>query len=277
MHVPQFTLDDYERDFADRHLLHGVVAKWAKARPEAIAILSTDGSRAVTWSEFDRLTTALAGELLRMGFAKGDFLVTLLPFSVDHILLEYSCFKIGVIVAPLDLRLSAAEVIRALEILRPRGFVSLGFNALLDLRPLWRAVQERCPWIQHSIVMDSEDAIPGTQSFASIAEAASRAAASAESPILTEIVEDDGALVIFTTGSTGSPKPALLSHRNITVQNMCLCGAFFGGDRGTRTLVNLPPSHVGGQTEAMMSTFFGGGTAVLLEVFDAGRSLRAIA
>jgi fatty-acyl-CoA synthase len=88
---------------------------------------------------------------------------------------------------------------------------------------------------------------------------------------------DDGALVIFTTGSTGSPKPALLSHRNITVQNMCMCGAFFGGDRGTRTLVNLPPSHVGGQTEAMMSTFFGGGTAVLLEVFDAGRSLRAIA
>ena len=89
--------------------------------------------------------------------------------------------------------------------------------------------------------------------------------------------ENDGALVIFTTGSTGSPKPALLSHRNITVQNMCLCGAFFGGDRGSRILVNLPGSHVGGQTEAMMSIFFGGGTAVLMEVFDAHRSLRAIA
>jgi len=272
--VPQFTLDDYERDYADRHLLHGVVAKWAKARPEAVAILSADGSRTVTWSELDRLTTALAAELLRRGFAKGDFLVTLLPFTVDHVLLEYSCFKIGVIVAPLDLRLSAAEVIRALEILRPRGFVSLGIKAPLDLRPLWRAIEERCPWIGHSIVMDSEEVIPGTQSFASIVEAASR---TEESPILTQIAEDDGALVIFTTGSTGSPKPALLSHRNITVQNMCLCGAFFGGDRGTRTLVNLPPSHVGGQTEAMMSTFFGGGTAVLLEVFDAGRSLRAIA
>ncbi len=91
------------------------------------------------------------------------------------------------------------------------------------------------------------------------------------------MTENDGALIIFTTGSTGSPKPALLSHRNITVQNMCMCGAFFGGDNGSRTLVNLPPSHVGGQTEAMMSTFFGGGTAVLLEIFDAGRSLRAIA
>lgn len=94
---------------------------------------------------------------------------------------------------------------------------------------------------------------------------------------MPEIGEEDGALVIFTTGSTGSPKPALLSHRNITVQNMCLCGAFFGGDRGTRMLVNLPASHVGGQTEELMSALFGGGTAILLEFFDAGRSLRAIA
>jgi acyl-CoA synthetase (AMP-forming)/AMP-acid ligase II len=57
---------------------------------------------------------------------------------------------------------------------------------------------------------------------------------------------------------------------------MCLCGAFFGGDSGTRSLVNLPASHVGAQTEILMTTFFGGGTAVLLEVFDAARSLRAI-
>jgi acyl-CoA synthetase (AMP-forming)/AMP-acid ligase II len=91
------------------------------------------------------------------------------------------------------------------------------------------------------------------------------------------LAEDDGALVIFTTGSTGSPKPALLSHRNITVQNMCICGAFFGGDRGTRALVNLPGSHVGGQTELLMSPLYGGGSVVLLDVFDAGRSLRAVA
>ena len=290
MYIPQFTLDDYEKVFADRHLLHGVVAKWAQAKPEAPAILSADGNRAVTWSDFDRVTTAVARELLRLGFAKGDFLVTLLPLSVDHVLLEYSCFKIGVIVAPLDLRLSSAEVIRALEILRPRGFVCLGVKAPVDFRELWRAVQAHCPWIRHSIAVDSEDAIPGTRSFASIAEAAWRAVTEANpgtaadsaalagiaSNIASGLTEDDGALIIFTTGSTGSPKPALLSHRNITVQNMCMCGAFFGGDRGSRTLVNLPPSHVGGQTEAMMSTFFGGGTAVLLEVFDAGRSLRAI-
>jgi acyl-CoA synthetase (AMP-forming)/AMP-acid ligase II len=285
--IPQFTLANYERDFSDRHLLHGVVAMWAKDRPDAAAIVSADGARTVTWGEFDRFTTALAGELLRRGFAKGDFLVTFLPMSVDHVLLEYSCFKIGVIVAPLDLRLSAAEVLRALEILRPRGFVGMGVKAPFDFRELWRTVQAQCPWIEHGIAVDSEEAIKGTLAFASIAEPAwgrVKDATSEESADLAALVRnaptvnaDDGALVIFTTGSTGSPKPALLSHRNITVQNMCLCGTFFGGDRGTRSLVNLPASHVGGQTELLMSTFFGGGTAVLVEIFEAGRSMRAIA
>jgi acyl-CoA synthetase (AMP-forming)/AMP-acid ligase II len=276
MYMPQFTLDDYENVYADRHRLQDVVAKWAKAKPDSPAILSADGNRAVTWSEFDRDTTALAGELLRMGFAKGDFLVTMLPMTVDHVLLEYGCFKIGVIVAPLDLRLSAAEVIRALEILRPRGFAGLGVKAPFDFRELCRAVKAQCEWIEHFIVADSDEAIPGTQTFAAIAERANRSGTATLAEIAAGVTEDDGALVIFTTGSTGSPKPALLSHRNITVQNMCMCGTFFGGDCGPRTLVNLPPSHVGGQTEAMMSTLFGGGTAVLLEIFDASRSLRAV-
>lgn len=281
MDTPQFTLDDYEKVFADRHRLQDVVAKWAKERPGAPALLSADGSRQVTWDEFDRATAALAGELVRLGFTKDDYLVTMLPMTVDHVLLEYGCFKIGVIVAPLDLRLSSSEVIRALEILRPRGFFGLGVYPPFDFREQWRSVQAQCPWVQHLFAVSSSDAIPGTRSFASLAEAASRSDSDADSVdlagIAATVTENDGALVIFTTGSTGSPKPALLSHRNITVQNMCMCGAFFGGDRGTRTLVNLPASHVGGQTEALMSTLFGGGSAVLLEVFDAGRSLRAIA
>ncbi len=283
MHLPQLTLDDYNQKFADRHLLHGVVAKWARERPEATALVSAETSRTVTWAEFDRFTTALAAEWLRLGFQKGDYLVTLLPMSVDHVLLEYSLFKIGVIVVPLDLRLPAAEVLRVVEMLRPRGFVSLGLYGPIDFREMGRAVQSKSSSIQHFFTVSSAEPTDGFRSYAGFAEAASRAAANSPdagaSQLATAthaIAEDDGALVIFTTGSTGSPKAALLTHRNITSQNMCLCAAFFGGDSGTRSLVNLPASHVGAQTEILMSTLFGGGTAVLLEVFDAARSLRAI-
>ncbi len=52
----------------------------------------------------------------------------------------------------------------------------------LDLRPLWSAVQEKCDWIRHFIVMDSDEEIPGTLSFASIAQAANRIAADAGDP-----------------------------------------------------------------------------------------------
>ena len=275
--LPQYTLEDYTTTFADRRLLHGVVAKWAAAKPDAVALLSADGSRTVTWREFDKLTAALSHELLRMGLAKGDYFATLLPLTIDHVLLEYACFRIGVIVAPLDLRTPAAELTRMLAIFKPRAFAALGVYGPMDFRETWRTVQAQCPWIEHQFAADSAEAIPGTRPLASILEAAAQRAQSAHSDAKPAIAPDDGALVIFTTGSTGSPKPALLSHRNITVQNMCICGAFFGGDSGARSLVNLPPSHVGGQTELMMSTFFGGGTAVLLEVFDAGRSMRAIA
>ena len=280
MRVPQFTLDDYEKTFADRHLLHGVVAKWAKVRPEAPAMLSAEGDRTVTWSEFDRLTTALARELLRLGFAKGDFLVTLLPMSVDHVLLEYSCFKIGVIVAPLDLRLSAAEVIRALEILRPRGFACLGVKAPFDLRPLWRAVQEHCPWIQHFIAMDSEEAIPGTRSFASIARSGEpRMPRTLAIRNIVDCVRSPRTMARWSFLPPARPaRPSRPCFRTATSRcRTCASAARFLAETAARASWSIClPSHVGGQTEALMSTLFGGGTAVLLEVFDASRSLRAI-
>ena len=50
--------------------------------------------------------------LVRLGFRQGDFLAASLPFLTDHIFLEYACFRIGVIHAPLDPRLRPAEVLR---------------------------------------------------------------------------------------------------------------------------------------------------------------------
>jgi fatty-acyl-CoA synthase len=282
MQMPRYTLADYENEFADRHLLHGVVAKWALAKPDAAAVLSADGNHTLTWSQFERHTTALAAELLQLGFSKGDFLVTQLPLTVDHVLLEYACFKIGVIVAPLDLRLAAGDVVRVLQKLGPRGFVGIGVAAPFDFRATWTAILESCNDIAYLFTVSTE-AISGTHAFAEITEPAQRAAEDANAVMpaavikaSAEITPDDGALVIFTTGSTGSPKPALLSHRNITIQNMCMSGAIFGGDLGLRTLVHLPPSHVGCQTEMMMSTLFGGGSVVLLEVFDPSKTMRAI-
>lgn len=272
------TLEEFESEYRGRHLLHEVIAHWAGLAPGAPALINHDRDHEVTWSAFDRSTAALARQLVRMGFRKGDFLAASLPFFTGHVLLEYACFRIGVIHAPLDPRLPPAEVIRCLEAIRPRGYAFPGQTRATDFRELGRAVARHCPFVANLIQFSPpEELIEGAESYSSLAEGREPAGLDeAFREMAAAVGENDGALVIFTTGSTGTPKPALLSHRNITCQNYCL-GTAFGFDRHTRLLVNLPPSHVGGQTEALMTTLFCGGTAVLLEAFDAARSLDAVA
>ncbi len=242
--------------------LHKVLAKWATAKPTSIALVNHDRKQSVNWATFDRTTTALAGALLRMGFQKGDFLATSLPLLTEHIFLEYACFKIGVIHAPLDPRLRPAEVLRCLGQIRARGFTF--FNAELG-----GAVQAQCPFVERLIQFSPPgEVIDGARSFFSLDLTSGPDGAE-------PVSEADGAQVIFTTGSTGAPKPALLSHGGILAQNLAL-GTAFGFGEDSRVLINLPPSHVGCQAELLMTTLFMGGTAVILEIFDAAKSLAAI-
>jgi acyl-CoA synthetase (AMP-forming)/AMP-acid ligase II len=263
--LPRVTLHQFEVEYRDRHLIHAAVDHWAAQRPGDAAILNASRGSRLTWAELQRGSVALAAELSRMGFRKGDFLAASLPLLNEHILLEYACFRLGVIHAPLDLRLQPAEVLRCLGLIRARGY-AFHFAALGE------AVGRHCDSLEHLIqVAPPGECIAGAVSFADVMARAPSGVA----PAPSDVTEQDGAQVIFTTGSTGSPKPALLSHRGIACQNLCL-GTAFHFTPEQRVLCNLPASHVGGQAEVLMTTLFMGGTAVTLEVFDAVKSLDAM-
>jgi acyl-CoA synthetase (AMP-forming)/AMP-acid ligase II len=270
--IPQVTLEEFEAEYGGLHLVHAAVDYWAARKPDEAAILNATRGTQLTWRELQRGSLALAGELLRMGFRKGDFLAASLPLANEHILLEYACFRLGVIHTPLDLRLNPAEVLRSLGLIRARGYVFPGKTAVADFAALGEAVRRHCDFVEHFIQLSPlRECIPGATSFFDVL---ARAASNPE-PAGQDVTEFDGAQVIFTTGSTGSPKPALLSHRSITCQNLCL-GKAFGFGPELKTLCNLPASHVGGQAEILMTTLFTGGSAVTLEVFDPVKSLEAI-
>lgn len=288
--IPQYTLEHYEKDFADSHLLHGIIANWAVKTPDNIAIYEYNTGKEYTYDQFDKVSSALAIKLLKLGFKKGDFLATSLPFLAEHIFLEYACFKIGVIHTPLDLRLKAPEVIRCLGLVKAKGFAFLGKTPFADFGALGQAVQANCDYIEHFIqfTKDPGEVIDGavgaaalfteaiTEGQAAIADPANSESLKAYLQATSQVNENDGAQVIYTTGSTGFPKPALLSHRNITCQNMCLAGGFAMNLDGTKMLVNLPPSHVGGQAEQLMTPFLHGQATVVLHIFDPEESLKAI-
>lgn len=260
--IEQITLEMFERRCAGRHRIFDSVDYWAARKPDAAAIVNASRGNRLSWAQLQGMSLAVAAELQRLGFRHGDFLATSLPLLNEHIVLEYACFRAGVIHVPLDLRLSLAEVLRSLGLVQAKAFVYLGKTATADFSALGAAVKEQCPFVEH--VWDA----------AALAQVIGEALQRGGHPSC-DVDEHEGAQVIFTTGSTGTPKPALLSHRSITAQNLGL-GTGLGFREDDRVLVNLPASHVGCQSELLMTTLFFGGTAVTLEIFDAPGSLDAI-
>ena len=85
MTVPQYTWDDYERDFADRHLLHDVLSKWALESPDRLAVIEFDTGREVTYRQLNDVTSIWALRLLELGYRPGDYLASLLQENSGNV------------------------------------------------------------------------------------------------------------------------------------------------------------------------------------------------
>jgi len=290
--VPMVTWKYYEDMCYDRHLVHEILEKWAKEKPSEIAFTSANTGQQFTWGEFDRNATALALKLVDMGIGKGDFIATSLPFFPEHIFLMYACFKIGAIIVPLDLRLKPNEVLRSVSLVNSKIYAHLGETDFAEFNKVAEAVRDNQDFIEYFIQFSVPDAcieekreekVISAWEFAKDAKELFKQVNEGKNSKLKEkfdklhgdIQETDGCIVIYTTGSTGYPKPALLSHQGVTVQNICLALGFRMTEDDSM-LVNLPPSHVGGLTEQLMTPWYIGGKVVVLDIFKADYSLEII-
>ena len=258
------------------------VEKYAREKPKGLAIIEHNTGEKVTWKEFNTSVSAFAAKLLSIGLQKGDIIATSLPLLKEHMYLMYACFRIGVIIAPLDLRLKELEIKYCLEKLKPKAYFFLGKTPVADFRPMIAKVMKSAPYVRHWIQFQTEpelvmDNAQGISEFVKdikkvyIKSLFTRSVKKAKA----KVKKRDGCIIIFTTGSTGSPKPAVLCHEGILTQNIGLAVAFELVEED-RFLVNLPPSHVGCTTEQLATTIFGGGTQVILHIFDPKLSLEAI-
>ncbi len=268
-------------------LLNSYIEKWARENPDKPAMIQHEDGKTITYKKFKSLVDFFALRLLDMGIGKGDRVATMLVLVPEHVILMYACFKIGAIIAPLDVRLKEAEVVRDLNKIKPKAFFFLGNTPVRDFREVGRAVKENCPYVRY-LVQFTPNPQPGELLEGAIAitdlMAKGKLLSLKLKNIFTRGLEKASAgvdtrtpaLIIFTTGTTGEPKPAVMCHENIIIQNEVLHrGVGLEGGRMVM-LVNLPPSHVGCVTEQLMTTLYLGGTAVLLRIFDPKLTLEAI-
>lgn len=266
--------------------LNDYIDHWSRVTAEKPAMIQHEDGKTLSYQQFRTLIDFFALRLLDMGIGPGDRVATQLVLVPEHMALMYACFKIGAILAPLDVRLQDAEVVRDVNKIAPRAFFFLGDTPVRDFRTAGQAVQAECPGVAWLVQFTADpqpgQILPGAVGITQLMDK-KRLVWLKLKDLLTRrldrayaaVTPRTPALIIYTTGTTGEPKPAMLCHENIIVQNEILARGM-RPLQDPRILINLPPSHVGCVTECFMTTMFMGGTTVLLRIFDVPLTLEAI-
>ena len=248
------------------------ITKHARKKPDQVAMVQFD--RRVTYKEFDEKTDTIAKNFLKIGLQRGDVISTLITMSIEQMFIQYAAQKIGCAVVTMDLRYKTKELVELWNISKPRVVVFIGDTGEKKITGIVENAMAECPGVERWYQFMGEP-VGGTMPYSELlvdpgGEWDARLAVARQS-----VDPGDTALVIFTTGSTGRPKGALLTHENI--MHSCRIEAReFHAVEDDVILVNLPPSHVGGQTEQSLTMFCAGGKAVLIPMFDARKTLEQI-
>ena len=153
--------------------------------PQHTALLRE--GQAITFLELDVRVRRIAGALSRRGFLGGDRLALLMPNGPHYIELVYACSMLGVIAVPINTRYAGAEIDRLLKDSQPRGLIRHSKFPAPTVRLDWEHVIDLAP-------LDEAD----------------------EEPYAGEFYDPDAILILmYTSGTTGDPKGAALTHANV--------------------------------------------------------------
>ena len=241
--------------------LGGICRYWARWQPDATAVVFE--GRGVSWRDFDRRTEALAGGLAASGISAGQRLGILGNNSVDWCELAVAAWKARAVAVPLNIRLSPDELA---YIIGHAGCAGVAVDAgLADRYDAAAAAAGLAPPVR--IRMDGAGG-PGP----SLDELA---AGQAGMPVPPEVDEDGVAVIAYTSGTTGRPKGASLTHRNLLALINQL-GRSEGWTSATRTLLCVPLAFTGGIVNNFIATHGNGGTLVLERTFEPARALELL-
>jgi len=268
-------------------LLPDYIMRWADLTPDNDCIVFADTGRVISYQEFDYLSDLYAMRLKKMGIQKEDIVVTQFLAEPEFFILVYGCLKAGAIISPLDVKEQPHEVVRDLDKIHPKAFFCLGKTSIRDFSEVAAEVKEKCPYVEHivqcSSTADGADLVDDAQDFNQLFDENNLITLGEEKSLASKLLQDyevlsseDPALIIFTTGTTGEPKPALMSHLSIMTNNAIFSRGvgLYGSDY--RFLNIMPTSHVAGTAQGPMTAWFCGGAIITLSIFEPAKSLLAV-
>lgn len=212
--------------------------------------------RRMSYAELDAWVDRLAGALQSRGIAQGDRVVLLMGNRMAFLALVLACARIAAVSVPVGVRQSRDELEHVLN--------DSGASALFYDDGLAASVPaaQRTPTVRFRVTLEKNC----PDSF----EAFERNPA----PVRPQqIDEEDTAVLLYTSGTTGRPKGAMLTGLGLvhSVMHFADC---FDLDENDRTMLAVPCTHVTGLVSLLLTTVYVGGTTVLMAAFRAQDFLR---
>ena len=224
-------------------LLRDRVDHWARVRPDAIAV--TFGEQAFTWAQWRQRILLLSGALRDAGVRLGDRLAVLDLNHLATVELTMAGSALGAATAMVNFRLSPDQVRYILEDSRPvilfHGAQFAEVVTTLDAETL----------VSRRIVIGGNDEYEPFLAAGQPDEGES-------------VKPDEVCLVMYTSGTTGRPKGAQLTHRGVSMHSEA-CNTVFRLGPGDANLVAMPLFHVGGSCYAQLGIHAGARTILLRE------------
>ncbi len=208
----------------------------------------------ISYGKFKNFVDGLAASLVKLGVKKGDRVATVLPMSPEYAYTFVACSKVGAICVPMDVRYRATELRGFLGHARPKVVIALDSFQENDIKSTLAEIKAE--------IGDPEVFFLNSEPyFKDLLK---------EEPLKDSITQspDEDVLIIFTGGTTGVPKATLLSHKNVismAIVELKSILSYIGREERMKSLVHLPPSHVGGTTELLSVGLINGSKMVLID------------
>ena len=207
----------------------------------------------VTYRQLNERVNRVANGLKALGVRKGDVVSVYLPNCPDYYYVWFGILKLGAVFGPINAMFKGDEV---RHVLSDSGAVALiTAEALLDTI---NAIRGDCPALRDVICLEGER--PGATAYAKLMEHSKEL-----EPV--EIARDDLAAIVYTSGTTGKPKGAMISHWNAVWDTMAACDAVpMSPGEGCLGLI-LPLFHANAQITSI-TQFYTGGAVAMWERFS---------
>ena len=228
------------------------IAHHAGRRPRQLAINDLQTHRKFTYADLDRRTNQLAAALAARGVGKGDRVALLAPNCAEYFELQFATGRLGAIMLPLNWRLTVPELEYILGDSTPKLLVhdkSFAQAAAALSKNLLEIDHER-PDSAYERALLSKAAVPAALA----------------------LTHDDIAMVMHTSGTTGHPKGAIITH-GMVFWNCVNLGIPALITPETVQLVILPLFHTGGLNCYANPVLHAGGTILVMRTFDPGQAL----